>query len=79
MEPVHGITCGSKRDHFCDSVLDIDKQGPDSLPNYLEEIYDTNPLEEDSDGDLIPDRIEVGYGSQELQVHCGVPQLGQFA
>ena len=46
------------------------------LPNYLEEIYDTNPLEEDSDLDLISDRVEVGYGSQDLQVHCGVPQFG---
>ena len=72
----NSLPVGPNGDHSCDSVLDIDRQGPDSLPNYLEEIYDTNPLEEDSDGDLIPDRIEVGYGSQELQVHCGVPQFG---
>ena len=72
----NSLPVGPNGDHSCDSVLDIDKQGPDSLPNYLEEIYDTNPLEEDSDGDLIPDRIEVGYGSQDLQVHCGVPQFG---
>ncbi len=72
----NSLPVGPNGDHSCDSVLDIDRQGPDSLPNYLEEKYDTNPLEEDSDGDLIPDRIEVGYGSQELQVHCGVPQFG---
>ena len=72
----NSLPVGPNGDHSCDSVLDVDRQGPDSLPNYLEEIYDTNPLEEDSDGDLIPDRIEVGYGSQELQVHCGVPQFG---
>jgi|TARA_X000000368_G_scaffold410610_1_gene394353 hypothetical protein len=72
----NSLPVGPNGDHSCDSVLDIDRQGPDSLPNYLEELYDTNPLEEDSDGDLIPDRIEVGYGSQELQVHCGVPQFG---
>ena len=72
----NSLPVGPNGDHSCDSVLDIDRQGPDSLPNYLEEIYDTNPLEEDSDGDLIPDRVEVGYGSQELQVHCGVPQFG---
>jgi len=67
------LPVGPNGDHSCDSVLDIDKQGPDSLPNFREEIYDTNPLEEDSDGDLIPDRIEVAYGYQQLQVHCGVP------
>ena len=72
----NSLPVGPNGDHSCDSVLDIDRQGPDSLPNYLEELYDTNPLKEDSDGDLIPDRIEVGYGSQELQVHCGVPQFG---
>ncbi len=72
----NSLPVGPNGDHSCDSVLDIDRQGPDSLPNYLEEIYDTNPLEEDSDGDLIPDRIEVGFGSQDLQVHCGVPQFG---
>ena len=72
----NNLPIGPNGDHSCDSVLDIDRQGPDSLPNYLEEIYDTNPLEEDSDLDLIPDRVEVGYGSQDLQVHCGVPQFG---
>ena len=69
------LPVGPNGDHSCDSVLDIDRQGPDSLPNYLEEIYDTNPLEEDSDGDLIPDRIEVAYGMQELQELCGVQQF----
>ena len=67
------LPVGPNGEHSCDSVLDIDKQGPDSLPNFREEIYDTNPLDEDSDGDLIPDRIEVAYGYQQLQVHCGVP------
>ena len=69
------LPVGPNGDHSCDSVLDIDKQGPDSLPNFLEEKYDTNPLDEDSDSDLIPDRIEVGYGYQQLQVHCGLPTL----
>ena len=72
------LPVGPNGDHSCDSVLDIDKQGPDSLPNFLEEIYDTNPLDEDSDGDLIPDRIEVGYGYQQLQVHCGEPTEENF-
>lgn len=46
-------------DRSCDSVLDSDF---DTLPNFLEEIYDTNPLERDSDGDLIEDQIEVSRG-----------------
>ena len=64
----NSLPVGPNGDHSCDSVLDIDRQGPDSLPNYLEELYDTNPLEEDSDGDLIPDRIEVGYGLSLIHI-----------
>ena len=28
-------------------------------------------LSDDSDNDLIPDRVEVAYGIQYLDVHCG--------
>ena len=55
----------------CDAVLDLDS---DTLNNYIEEKYNTNPLERDSDNDLIADEIEVNYGAVQLFYHCGVPQ-----
>ncbi|RZD36140.1 MAG: hypothetical protein CXT72_02015 [Methanobacteriota archaeon] len=67
---------GNQFGHSCDSLLDLEQPEPDSLRNYVEERYDTNPLEEDSDGDLIADRYEIAYGNIELGVHCGVPVFG---
>ena len=55
----------------CDAVLDLDE---DSLNNYIEERYSTNPLEKDSDNDLISDEVEVSFGTLTLQNHCGVRQ-----
>ena len=61
-------------EYSCDYVLDIDRQGADGLPNYLEEFYRTNPLEEDSDGDLLSDTVEITIsGETELLRHCGRP------
>ena len=39
---------GGQFGHSCDAVLDLEQPQPDSLRNYVEERYDTNPLEEDS-------------------------------
>ena len=61
--------------HSCDAVLDLDA---DTLPNYIEERYGTNPLAEDSDNDLIADRVEVAYGSITLLEHCGVTQFQEL-
>ena len=55
----------------CDAVLDLDE---DSLNNYIEERYSTNPLQKDSDNDLISDEVEVSFGTLTLQNHCGVRQ-----
>ena len=38
----------------CDAALDLEQPTPDGLRNFVEERYDTNPLQEDSDGDLSP-------------------------
>ena len=67
---------GTQFGHSCDAILDLEKPNPDSLRNYVEEAYDTNPLEEDSDNDLIPDRYEIAYGSVALESHCGIPVFG---
>ena len=67
---------GNQFGHSCDALLDLEQPQPDSLRNYVEERYDTNPLEEDSDGDLIADRYEIAYGNIDLSVHCGVIQFG---
>ena len=55
----------------CDAVLDLDQ---DTLNNYIEEQYSTNPLEQDSDNDLISDEVEVTFGSLTLENHCVVRQ-----
>ena len=47
---------------FHDAALDLEQPTPDGLRNFVEE-YDTNPLQEDSDGDLIADRHEIAFGS----------------
>ena len=54
--------------HSCDQVLDVDG---DSMPNYIEERYGTNPWELDSDGDLIGDEVEVAFGDIEIESFCG--------
>ena len=54
--------------HSCDQVLDVDG---DSMPNYIEERYGTNPWELDSDGDLIGDEVEVAFGDIEIDSFCG--------
>ena len=63
----------------CDAALDLEQPTPDGLRNFVEERYDTNPLEEDSDGDLIADRHEIAFGYIELGVHCGVPVFGTLS
>ena len=65
------LAIGPFGEHSCDAVLDLEPSGGDTLPNYIEELYSTNPLSDDSDGDLIPDKVEVAYGIQYLDVHCG--------
>ena len=67
---------GNQFGHSCDALLDLEQPEPDSLRNYVEERYDTNPLAEDSDGDLIADRYEIAFGNIDLSVHCGVTQFG---
>ncbi len=61
--------------HSCDAVLDLDS---DTLANYVEELYGTNPLAEDSDLDLIDDRVEVAFGQIQIQQHCGVTQFEEL-
>ena len=36
---------GNQFGHSCDALLDLEQPQPDSLRNYVEERYDTNPLE----------------------------------
>ena len=54
----------------CDAVLDLDS---DTLNNYIEEKYNTNPLERDRTT-INADEIEVNFGAVQLSYHCGVPQ-----
>ena len=70
---------GSQFGHSCDALLDLEQPEPDSLRNYVEERYDTDPLKEDSDGDLIADRYEIAFGQIQLGVHCGVPVFGTLS
>ncbi len=67
---------GTQFGHSCDSILDLEQPEPDTLRNFIEERYDTNPLAEDSDNDLIADRYEIAYGPVDLGIHCGVPVFG---
>ncbi len=55
--------------HSCDAVLDLDS---DTMTNLQEELFETNPWSQDSDGDLIGDEIEISYGPTTLNSHCGV-------
>ena len=43
------------------AVLDLEQPEPDSSRNYVEKRYDTNPLAEDSNNDLIEDRYEIAF------------------
>ena len=70
---------GNQFGHSCDAVLDLEQPEPDTLRNFVEERYDTNPLAEDSDNDLIDDRYEIAFGSIVLDVHCGVPVFGTLS
>ena len=54
--------------HSCDTVLDVDA---DTMPNYIEERYGTDPWSEDSDGDLIGDEVEVAFGEIQIDSFCG--------
>ena len=61
----------------CDAVDDSDGDG---LLNYEEERWGTNPDSHDSDGDLLSDPVEIGFGKAEngnieLDMHCGVSLL----
>ncbi|MEC9457527.1 MAG: hypothetical protein VYD27_00960 [Candidatus Thermoplasmatota archaeon] len=67
---------GTQFGHSCDAILDLEQPEPDTLRNFVEERYDTNPLDEDSDGDLIDDRYEIAFGPVNLGVHCGRPVFG---
>ena len=49
--------------HSCDAVLDFDS---DNLPNYLEELFGTNPSLRDSDGDLLTDDEEISSSTIEI-------------
>lgn len=61
--------------HSCDQVLDFDEDG---LLNFQEEAYGTNPASPDSDGDMLPDILEVNSGAVvldfELGSDCGEPE-----
>ncbi len=52
----------------CDYVLDFDD---DSLPNFIEEQYGTDPFLADSDMDGLPDAVEIARGSVEIELNCG--------
>ena len=54
--------------HSCDQVLDSDS---DTMPNYIEERYGTDPWSMDSDGDLIGDEVEVAFGQIQIDSFCG--------
>ena len=54
--------------HSCDTVLDVDL---DTMPNYIEERYGTDPWSMDSDGDLIGDEVEVAFGNINIDSYCG--------
>ena len=59
--------------HSCDAVLDFDS---DNLPNYLEEIFGTNPSLKDSDGDLLTDDEEISSSTINRGTALGL--YGQF-
>jgi len=70
---------GTQFGHSCDAILDLEQPEPDTLRNFVEERYDTNPLDEDSDGDLVDDRYEIAFGIIDLGVHCGKPVFGTLS
>ena len=66
--------------HSCDQVLDLDEDG---LLNFQEEAYGTNPDNDDSDGDMLSDDLEVNAGSVilnfELGSDCGEPESTPYS
>ena len=44
---------GTQFGHSCDAILDLELPEPDTLRNFVEEKYDTNPRDADSDGDFM--------------------------
>ena len=54
--------------YSCDKVLDSDDDG---LVNFEEESYGTNPVSPDSDGDMLPDRLEVSTTTMALNSGVG--------
>ena len=57
--------------YSCDAVLDVDLDGSDGLINFLEERFGTNPLDSDSDNDLLTDSEETMYGVLSWTRWCG--------
>ena len=64
---------GSQFGHSCDAILDLELPEPDTLRNFVEEKYDTNPRDSDSDGDLIDDLVEISTDLVDLESFCGRP------
>ena len=67
---------GSQFGHSCDAILDLELPEPDTLRNFVEEKYDTNPRDSDSDGDLIDDLVEISTHLVDLESFCGRPTFG---
>ena len=67
---------GSQFGHSCDAILDLEQPEPDTLRNFVEEKYDTNPRAADSDGDLIDDLVEISTHLVDLKSFCGRPTFG---
>jgi len=67
-EPAWGELASTSGSYSCDKVLDSDDDG---LANFEEESYGTNPTSEDSDGDMIPDRVEVSTTLMTLSSGVG--------
>jgi hypothetical protein len=67
---------GSQFGHSCDAILDLELPEPDTLRNFVEEKYNTNPRASDSDGDLIDDLVEISTHLVDLESFCGRPTFG---
>ena len=64
---------GTQFGHSCDAILDLELPEPDTLRNFVEEKYGTNPRDADSDGDLIDDLVEISTHLVDLESFCGRP------
>ena len=69
---------GSQFGHSCDAILDLEQPEPDTLRNFVEEKYDTNPRDADSDGDLIDDLVEISTHLVDLKTFCGKPTFASL-